>query len=1205
MRGNSLVGLALAALALACGKDNKVTTFGISGTVSGLVKGAVTVNLSGASAASATTDAAGKYSFAGVANGSYTLTPSLAGGYVFTPASLSVAVNGADVTGQNFTDAGAYGISGTVSLATGGALSGASVALTGAATATTTTDSSGNYSFGSLADGTYTVVVSAAGYVFNPASLSVTVAGAAAGGKNFTATASASATHSVSGTVSGLVKAGVTLTLSGASSATTTSSSNGSYSFTGLADGSYTVTPSLAGGYVFTPASQSVTVSGANVTGKDFTDTGAWAISGTVSLATGGALAGVTMTLNGATTVTTDASGAYSFPGLPNGSDVVAPSLAGYVFSPTSLSVTLDGANATGKNFTATASTNPTYSISGSVSGLVKAGVTLTLSGANTGTTTTISDGSYSFTGLANGSYTITPSLAGGYVFTPASLDVTVSGANVTGKNFTDTGAYGISGTISGLVRAGVTLTLTGAATGTATSISEGSYAFTGLANGSYTITPSLAGGYVFTPTSLAVTVSGASVTGKDFSDTGAYSISGTVTESSAGLDGVTITLTGGSIGTPTTSTGASGDYSFAGIPNGSYTVTPSLAAHSFTPPSRSVAVSGGNQTGVDFTASAVIYHVSGTISLTAGGPLAGMTVRLSGASTDITTSAADGTYSFAGVADGQSYTVTPSMAGYTFAPASRSITISAADSTGNDFAGTASGPPVVTFTGTVSYGGLKTGRVFVIVRFPNLGNFAVGGTSLAAPGAFTIHNVQVPGPLPQPAVVAAWIDTLGIDRNNRGGDPVGSVTFTIAPGTTTQSVGFITLADAAPIAPPPPLLDGVIPADSSAAVGFTGGRTTLGIEVATSYKIYWSASPSPGPSNTLGTLSVPAGVNFGIVKPLTNATAYYFAVSALVGATESAPVATVSSTVIGPPVTGNAISGNVTFPDVAGAKTLYVVAVPVSSNFGGFIDRIPTPVSPQSYSIVVPDGGYQIITFLDLGDDGVVGPDEPGLFGTGDTSLPLVTVSGAPVSGEDRVIPSGNVVASLTTSHDFSGASESSSMLINVDSNLKIPVAVQLTSGPNILAPVDLPILSKSDMGITFRLHWAMNPVFPVPGDEYKLHVTYAAAVEDLTLPVTGFFTDAPTLVAPTGTGISLSPTFTWTAPSPAPAAAFSYDISVFGGGTAWFYGPMPDSQLSVGFSTVSGGASLVAATPYTWQIVAQDADGNTVSTQASFTTQ
>lgn len=75
-----------------------------------------------------------------------------------------------------------------------------------------------------------------------------------------------------------------------------------------------------------------------------------------------------------------------------------------------------------------------------------------------------------------------------------------------------------ISGTVTsgGVPLSGVTLTLSGSSSGTATTFGSGAYSFSGLGNGSYTITPSKTG-YTFTPANLAVTISGSNVTGQDF----------------------------------------------------------------------------------------------------------------------------------------------------------------------------------------------------------------------------------------------------------------------------------------------------------------------------------------------------------------------------------------------------------------------------------------------------------------------------------------------------------------------------------------------------------------------------------------------------------------------------------------------------------------------------------------------------------------
>ena len=77
-------------------------THSIAGTISPAAGGSgTTVALSGATSASTTTDSAGNYTFTGLANGTYVVTPSHTG-YTFTPSTQSVTVNGANVTAVNF-----------------------------------------------------------------------------------------------------------------------------------------------------------------------------------------------------------------------------------------------------------------------------------------------------------------------------------------------------------------------------------------------------------------------------------------------------------------------------------------------------------------------------------------------------------------------------------------------------------------------------------------------------------------------------------------------------------------------------------------------------------------------------------------------------------------------------------------------------------------------------------------------------------------------------------------------------------------------------------------------------------------------------------------------------------------------------------------------------------------------------------------------
>jgi hypothetical protein len=241
-------------------------TFSVSGTISPVAGGSgATVTLSGAANATTTASTSGVYTFTGLANGTYTINPSHAG-YTFTPVTQSATVNGANVTGINFSGvAQIFSISGTISPISGG--SGATVTLSGAATATMTASTSGAYTFNGLSNGTYAVTVSHVGYLFTPASQTAVVNSANVTGLNFAATAQ---TFSISGTISPVLGGGgATVTLSGAGNAIASANSTGAYSFTGLGNGSYTVTPSNAG-YTFTPANQSATVNGANLAGINF-----------------------------------------------------------------------------------------------------------------------------------------------------------------------------------------------------------------------------------------------------------------------------------------------------------------------------------------------------------------------------------------------------------------------------------------------------------------------------------------------------------------------------------------------------------------------------------------------------------------------------------------------------------------------------------------------------------------------------------------------------------------------------------------------------------------------------------------------------------------------------------------------------------------------------------------------------------------------
>ena len=163
---------------------------------------------------------------------------------------------------------------------------------------------------------------------------------------------------------------------------------------------------------------------------------------------------------------------------------------------------------------------------------------------------------------------------------------------------------YTVSGTIAPAASgSGATVTLSGTAAATVTADGSGNYMFTGIAKGSYTVTPSKAG-FTFAPVNQAVTISGASATGVNFTAQAAttFSISGAASPSSLSSGAiVNLTLNGSVIASITVDT--NGNYGFTNVANGTYTVTPTKSGANFSPANQTIIVSGANVGSVNFTA--------------------------------------------------------------------------------------------------------------------------------------------------------------------------------------------------------------------------------------------------------------------------------------------------------------------------------------------------------------------------------------------------------------------------------------------------------------------------------------------------------------------------------------------------------------------------------------------------------------------------
>ena len=230
-------------------------------------------------------------------------------------------------------------------------------------------------------------------------------------------------TYSVSGAVSGDLSEKTALKLEGRIYQIVNVDSNGNFLFDNVPDGNYILTPYLDG-YDFNPQTQTVVVAGGDVSGINF-------------IASATNIPHFSLTVKNGT-----GSGSY----IENDTVTISAAVpSGQVFDkwtgdiqflddPDSASaiVTMPGQNVT---VTATFKQAPsnTFSISGTVSGDILENVTVAVDATHS--STTASDGKYTISGLADGTYTVTPHLDG-YTFTPPDADVTISGSDVSGIDF-------------------------------------------------------------------------------------------------------------------------------------------------------------------------------------------------------------------------------------------------------------------------------------------------------------------------------------------------------------------------------------------------------------------------------------------------------------------------------------------------------------------------------------------------------------------------------------------------------------------------------------------------------------------------------------------------------------------------------------------------------------------------------------------------
>ena len=270
----------------------------------------------------------GHFSFSNVAPGGYVLSAVAPG---FLPRSYNVSITAGATTSQNVQLSTAGVLQGSVTNTAGIGIAGATVSVSGgilSSAFSATTGSGGAYYFGWVPVGTYVVSVTASGYSSATTNTTVSTGQTTTLAIRLSSSGTGSIIGRVTSAVDGHALAGATV--SGGSTSTTTDS-NGNYSFGSLPAGSYVLTASSPG---WLPRSVTVTVTGGSQSNQNIQLSTSGVLEGRVTTSGGAALAGVKITFAGGifnttNSVTTDANGNYYAGWIPVGNYLVSATVSG------------------------------------------------------------------------------------------------------------------------------------------------------------------------------------------------------------------------------------------------------------------------------------------------------------------------------------------------------------------------------------------------------------------------------------------------------------------------------------------------------------------------------------------------------------------------------------------------------------------------------------------------------------------------------------------------------------------------------------------------------------------------------------------------------------------------------------------------------------------------------------------------------------
>jgi uncharacterized protein (DUF2141 family) len=483
------------------------------------------------------------------------------------------------------------------------------------------------------------------------------------------------------------------------------------------------------------------------------------------------------------------------------------------------------------------------------------------------------------------------------------------------------------------------------------------------------------------------------------------------------------------------------------------------------------------------------------------------------------------------------------------------------------------------------------SGRIYLVASCISgcTSNIRNCGTSLAAPGAYTIRGVPN-----GTYTVRAYRDTLGHGHENA---TYAAASRSVQVNGANASAGTLSLVVPTATSPAVPTGLSVTAGDAGAAVQWRPNTDGNGIVNVTGYDVAWGtdvAASTGGGSASLDASRYPI-----YLVGLANSQAYYFKIRARNAGFTSAWSAAIGPVTIGPWGGGSILSGIATLPVDATGPVYALAHAPGDDDAFSYLQRIPTPGSRSvSYSISgLPAGTYSLRFLLDQNQNGVLDPGELMPYGafrvqvTANTSLN----ASIPTPADAHVV--------APTYRLRSHGTDSWDPYPQVWDERKIVATMTIVSANGLPVPIDL---GRAAGG--FRTAFDHRPGSPGTGESIGIGVTYTDGTSGtFTLPLTAVDFARNLTVTPTPS--ATVPTFSWTAPAIAPTGSWGYSLSVQdGGGAIWTYPPlgltMPSSQTSVQYD-VDGTASdaLSPGSTYGWSVTVRDAAGNSAETSSTGT--